>query len=78
MTNYSLAGNCNRYGIEPDGHSRRFSTVLAENHYYAEKRIRELEQRVAKLEAALREIQLMARWGNSSLAVEIAKEAMKP
>lgn len=46
---YCLVGKVERFGIEPDGHSSRFSTVLGECYHYAKLRIRELERQVEKL-----------------------------
>ena len=41
--------NCNRHGMEPDGDSCRFSTVLSEQYYYARKRIEQLEEENARM-----------------------------
>jgi hypothetical protein len=45
--------DCERFGVEPDGPSSRWSTTLAESHYYARCRIRELEAEVERLQAVV-------------------------
>jgi hypothetical protein len=51
MSEHVLVGNVERFGIESDGSSHRFSTILAESYHYARLRIKELEEAVACYEA---------------------------
>ena len=51
MSEFVLVGKVERFGVEPDGNSSRFSTILAESHHYARLRIQELEEEVASYEA---------------------------
>ena len=51
MSEHVLVSNVERFGIESDGPSHRFSTILAESYHYARLRIKELEEAVACYEA---------------------------